>query len=94
MPQGAFAASIQRYFGGQREFTEAFKLLAISHFGSGWTGLVLDNGSLKIVTKSNADTPSVRGQTPLLVIDVWEHAYYCDHQERRAWGGCTGSHAR
>ena len=83
-PQGALAARIQSDFGDERRFAEAFKLAATGHFGSGWAWLVLDGGTLKIVTTSNADTPLVRGQAPLLVIDVWEHAYYLDHQERRA----------
>ena len=81
--QGAFAALIASEFGSYRGFAEAFKAAATSHFGSGWAWLVLDDGALKIVTTSNADTPIVQGQTPLLVIDVWEHAYYLDHQERR-----------
>ena len=84
VPQGAFAALIASEFGSHLGFAEAFKSAATSHFGSGWAWLVLDDGALRIVTTSNADTPIVRGQTPLLVIDVWEHAYYLDHQERRA----------
>ena len=84
VPQGTFAALIASAFGSHRDFAEAFKSAATSHFGSGWACLVLDDGSLKIVTTSNADAPIVRGQVPLLVIDVWEHAYYLDYQERRA----------
>ena len=61
-----------------------FKAAATTHFGSGWAWLVLDGAALKIVTTANADTPIVHRQVPLLVIDVWEHAYYLDHQERRA----------
>ncbi|MGH8699092.1 MAG: superoxide dismutase [Burkholderiales bacterium] len=83
-PQGALAARIAADFGGERGFAEAFKSAATGHFGSGWAWLVLDGKALKIVTTSNADTPIVHGQAPLLVIDVWEHAYYLDHQERRA----------
>ena len=56
----------------------------MNHFGSGWAWLVRDGTEVRVVTTSNADTPIVHGQTPLLVIDVWEHAYYLDHQERRA----------
>lgn len=82
--QGALAARIAIDFKSDRGFAEAFKSAASGHFGSGWAWLVLDSGALKIVTTSNADTPIVRGQVPLLVIDVWEHAYYLDYQERRA----------
>ena len=52
--------------------------------GSGWAWLVRERGQLKVITTANADTPIVRGLEPLLVIDVWEHAYYLDYQERRA----------
>ena len=83
-PQGGLAARISSDFGDQRRFAETFKAAATGHFGSGWAWLVLEKGALKIVTTSNADTPFVRGQAPLLVIDVWEHAYYLDHQERRS----------
>ena len=83
-PQGALAARIKSDFGSDQTFAEAFKSAAVGHFGSGWAWMLLDGGLLKIVTTSNADTPIVRGQVPLLVIDVWEHAYYLDHQERRA----------
>ena len=83
-PQGRLARRISSDFGDRRRFAEAFKAAATGHFGSGWAWLVLAEGTLKIVTTSNADTPVVRGQAALLVIDVWEHAYYLDHQERRA----------
>ena len=83
-PQGALAARMRTAFGDAGSFADAFKSAATGHFGSGWAWLVLDGAALKIVTTANADTPIVHGQTPLLVIDVWEHAYYLDHQERRA----------
>ena len=83
-PGSVLAARIDSDFGSLRSFAEAFKSAAIGHFGSGWAWLVWEKGALKIVATSNADTPIVRGQAPLLVIDVWEHAYYLDHQERRA----------
>jgi Fe-Mn family superoxide dismutase len=63
---------------------EELKAAATGHFGSGWAWLVRDGADVKVVTTSNADTPFIHGQTPLLVIDVWEHAYYLDRQERRA----------
>lgn len=84
VPQGKLAALITSGFGSHAGFAEALKSAATSHFGSGWAWLVLGCGALSIVTTTNADTPIVRGQTPLLVVDVWEHAYYLDHQERRA----------
>ena len=83
-PQGRLAALIASGFGSHAGFVEAVKSAATSHFGSGWAWLVLDGEALKVVTTANADTPIVHGQAPLLVIDVWEHAYYLDHQERRA----------
>ena len=66
------------------KWTEALKSAALGHFGSGWAWLVREGPDLKVVTTSNADTPLVHGQVPLLAIDVWEHAYYLDYQERRA----------
>ena len=66
------------------DYVQELKAAAAGHFGSGWAWLVRDGGKLKVTTTANADTPLVHGQVPLLVIDVWEHAYYLDHQERRA----------
>jgi len=66
------------------KWAEPLKTAALGHFGSGWVWLVREGGELKVVSTVNADTPLVHGQVPLLVIDVWEHAYYLDHQERRA----------
>ena len=66
------------------KLAEALKVAATGHFGSGWAWLIRDRiGSLTVMTTANADTPIVHGLEPLLVIDVWEHAYYLDHQERR-----------
>ena len=83
-PRGRLAALIASGFGSYGGFVDAFKSAATSHFGSGWAWLIINQGMLDIVTTSNADTPIVHGQTPLLVIDVWEHAYYLDYKERRA----------
>lgn len=83
-PDGTLAARIRADFGDQASFVADFKAAATTHFGSGWAWLVLDGDALKIVTTANADTPIVHRQVPLLVIDVWEHAYYLDQQERRA----------
>lgn len=65
-------------------FVEPLKSAAKNHFGSGWAWLVRDATELKVVTTGNADNPLLTGQVPLLTVDVWEHAYYLDHQERRA----------
>ena len=58
--------------------------MAVSQFGSGWAWLVLDGGTLKVVKTANADCPLTTTMKPLLTIDVWEHAYYLDYQNRRA----------
>jgi Fe-Mn family superoxide dismutase len=64
-------------------FAEQLKGAATGLFGSGWVWLVEDGGELKVSTTANAGTPITLGHKPLLVIDVWEHAYYLDHQNRR-----------
>jgi len=83
-PQRLLAQRIDYDFGGQRDFDEALKAAATGYFGSGWAWLVVDDGALRILTTANADTPIVHGLAPLLVIDVWEHAYYLDHRANRA----------
>jgi len=83
-PSDELAAKITTTFGGLDPFRKAFAQAAVTLFGSGWTWLVLDGGNLKILQTANADTPVAHGQTPLLTIDVWEHAYYLDYQNRRA----------
>ncbi len=80
---GAIAEAIEESFGTQRAFSQQFVSAAGDQFGSGWAWLVLDDGRLRIVTTSNADTPLTTAQVPLLTIDVWEHAYYLDYQHRR-----------
>ena len=82
-PQGALAARIEADFGGQQRFGELFKAAAMGVFGSGWVWLVDAGGKLEIKPTANADTPIAHGQQPLLVLDVWEHAYYLDYQSRR-----------
>jgi Fe-Mn family superoxide dismutase len=64
-------------------FREAFHAAAVGHFGSGWAWLILDGDRLRVVTTSNADTPMAHGKVPLLTLDLWEHAYYLDYQNRR-----------
>ena len=72
-------------FGGIDAFKSKFKAAATSVFGSGWTWLVRDtHGNLVIKTTANADTPIAHGENPILTLDVWEHAYYLDYQNRRA----------
>ncbi|MGB3265602.1 MAG: superoxide dismutase [Microcoleus sp.] len=82
-PTGALAEKINADFGSFDKFKEEFKTAATTQFGSGWAWLVLDNGTLKVTKTANADTPIAHGQTPLLTLDVWEHAYYLDFQNRR-----------
>jgi Fe-Mn family superoxide dismutase len=75
---------LETSFGGLENFYNEFKTLALSQFGSGWAWLVKDGEKLKIMKTSNADNPLTSGLKPLLGIDVWEHAYYLDYQNRRA----------
>ncbi|OFX13253.1 MAG: superoxide dismutase [Alphaproteobacteria bacterium RIFOXYD12_FULL_60_8] len=82
-PTGELAAKITAAFGSFEKFKEDFKAAGVTQFGSGWAWLVVENGALKIVKTANADTPIAHGQTPLLTVDVWEHAYYLDFQNRR-----------
>ena len=83
-PAPALAAAIARDFGSQAALETELGKAAVGQFGSGWAWLVVEAGRLKVVATSNADNPMVGGAVPLLVIDVWEHAYYLDDQNRRA----------
>lgn len=83
LPTGEIAERIDETFGSYAAFVEQFKATAIGQFGAGWAWLVLDGGALKIIKTLNADLPMVHGQTALLTVDVWEHAYYLDYQNRR-----------
>ncbi|MBU2234990.1 MAG: superoxide dismutase [Proteobacteria bacterium] len=82
-PTGAVAEKIAAAWGSYEKFAEDLKNAGVTQFGSGWAWLVLDGGQLKIVKTTNADTPIAHGVKPLLTIDVWEHAYYLDYQNRR-----------
>lgn len=83
-PSGELAAKIEADFGSYDQFVEAFKQAGTTQFGSGWAWLVLAaDGALKVVKTPNAETPITAGQSPLLTMDVWEHAYYLDYQNRR-----------
>lgn len=82
-PQGALAAAIESELGGLEKFRQAFSNAAASRFGSGWAWLSLDKGKLLVESTANQDSPLMEGRTPLLGIDVWEHAYYLKYQNRR-----------
>jgi len=82
-PTGALAAKIAASFGDYAKFREAFVKAAVGQFGSGWAWLVATGDKLEIVKTGNAETPLTSKSTPLLTIDVWEHAYYLDYQNRR-----------
>lgn len=83
LPSGEIAKKIEADFGSYDNFKEEFKKAATTQFGSGWAWLVLEGDKLKITKTGNADLPVVHGQKPLLTIDVWEHAYYLDYQNKR-----------
>jgi Fe-Mn family superoxide dismutase len=83
-PSGKLADMIDAAFGGYDNFRKEFSATTVSQFGSGWGWLVLDGGALKIVKTGNAEVPFIKGQKALLNIDVWEHAYYLDQQNKRA----------
>ena len=83
-PSGALAEAINSAFGSFDAFKEAFTKCAVTTFGSGWGWLVQNaDGSLELVSTSNAGCPLTTGQTPLLTCDVWEHAYYIDYRNAR-----------
>jgi Fe-Mn family superoxide dismutase len=83
-PSGEVGRLVDGSFGGYEAFREQFLNAAQTQFGSGWVWLVNDAGGLRIVQTSNADTPIATGEVPVLTLDVWEHAYYLDYQNRRA----------
>lgn len=83
-PPAALKKKIEEAFGSVEACRKELASAAVAQFGSGWAWLVLAGGKLKIVKTADADTPFTHGQKPLLTIDVWEHAYYLDYQNRRA----------
>jgi superoxide dismutase, Fe-Mn family len=83
-PTGRLLDDIESAFGSFNKFREIFSSAAINHFGSGWAWLVVNKGKLEVLSTPNQDTPLSNGKTPLLLIDVWEHAYYLRYQNRRA----------
>jgi Fe-Mn family superoxide dismutase len=82
-PTGELSKAIDTAFGNFSTFKENFSKAALGQFGSGWAWLVLDGGALKIEPTPNQDTPLSTGKTPLLGLDVWEHAYYLKYQNKR-----------
>jgi len=82
-PGGAVASAIDSTFGGFDNFKEKFSAAAAGVFGSGWAWLVASGGKLEIVATPNQDSPLSQGKTPILGLDVWEHAYYLKYQNRR-----------
>lgn len=82
-PTGDIAAAISSTFSSYAEFKEQFTNAATGRFGSGWAWLVVSGGKLEIVSTPNQDNPVTDGKTPLLGLDVWEHAYYLKYQNRR-----------
>lgn len=82
-PSGELAEKINEKFGSFEKFQEIFEQAAATRFGSGWAWLVLDNGEIDVMSTPNQDSPIMEGKTPLLGLDVWEHAYYLKYQNRR-----------
>ncbi|WP_252314835.1 superoxide dismutase [Sinobaca sp. H24] len=82
-PSGDLASAIESKFGSFEKFQEEFAASATGRFGSGWAWLVLSGGELEIMSTANQDSPIMEGKTPILGLDVWEHAYYLKYQNRR-----------
>ena len=82
-PTGAVAEAINEAFGSYETFKEEFAKAATTRFGSGWAWLVIDNGKLAVTSTANQDNPLMEGKTPILGLDVWEHAYYLKYQNKR-----------
>jgi superoxide dismutase, Fe-Mn family len=82
-PAGEIGKAIDKSFGSYENFRKEFIAAALGQFGSGWAWLVSDGRSLKVARTPNAENPMTQGLTPLLTVDVWEHAYYLDYQNRR-----------
>jgi superoxide dismutase, Fe-Mn family len=82
-PTGELAEAINQKFGGFEGFKEEFTKAATTRFGSGWAWLAVNNGELEVTSTPNQDSPLMEGKTPVLGLDVWEHAYYLNYQNRR-----------
>ena len=83
LPTGDLAQAITRDFGSFEKFSDELSNAAVTQFGSGWAWLVVADGKLSVTKTPNADLPMKHGQTALLTIDVWEHAYYIDYRNLR-----------
>jgi len=82
-PEGALAEAIDKDLGGFDSFKEVFSKAAAGRFGSGWAWLVVSDGKLEITDSANQESPLMDGKTPILGLDVWEHAYYLNYQNKR-----------
>jgi Fe-Mn family superoxide dismutase len=82
-PSGSLAKAIDSTFGSFEKFQEAFSKLAVGQFGSGWAWLIVDKGKLEAINLPNQISPLLKGQRPILGIDVWEHAYYLKYKNLR-----------
>jgi Fe-Mn family superoxide dismutase len=82
-PSGALADALQQAFGSFESFKEKLTNAAANQFGSGWGWLVVSGGKLDVIARPNQDSPLMEGKTPILGVDVWEHAYYLRYQNRR-----------
>ncbi len=82
-PTGAFATAVDATFGSLGALQEKLSAAATGQFGSGWGWLVVADGALEIIARPNQDSPLMEGKTPILGVDVWEHAYYLHYQNRR-----------
>jgi len=82
-PSGEIASAIDNGFGSFKEFRDKFTAAATNHFGSGWAWLVKSGDKVDVISRPNQDSPLMEGLTPLLGLDVWEHAYYLKYQNRR-----------
>jgi superoxide dismutase, Fe-Mn family len=83
LPTGELADAITKKFGSFESFKEEFAKAAATRFGSGWAWLAVNNGELEVTSTPNQDSPLMEGKTPILGLDVWEHAYYLKYQNRR-----------
>jgi Fe-Mn family superoxide dismutase len=84
VPSGKLAAAVNSVFGSFDNFKEKLNAAGMGRFGSGWAWLVKKGGSLEIISTANQDSPLMDGQSPIMGVDVWEHAYYLKYQNRRA----------